>query len=484
MNFSWTDVESALQQDARRLPPSLLHGVQQHLHGLVFTPASRRPLKLSWTPPRFSCSAKTPARRGAPPRLIDVVLFSYELDLLELRMHELNASVDVFVVVEAPVTHRGVSKPLVFAEHARRFAAFASKTVHVVVSRATLHGPLQEATRAKWDEEQFYPIQIALQQEAWAAATAHVHDAARDLLILADVDEIPGAALLHELKWCEHRRGLPLLLYSDFYRFSFNHLLGINEWNAPVVVRKGDLPDGFDFIKWPGGKRQHDWALSGHHLNRFGPPALQLYKHLSNGEGGSVPGGGVALLRDPEGYGRPLVERGVRLCCENDAPRTPTLPSASALPHVVLQNLDAFRGMFSRASWARTRAALAPDAALATSGRAPRIVVPPPGTSAPPKQLHSGGGGGGRPSTPRALAFFSRPERPKPRAPPPRRPLAHAHAGRRARETHRAQVGGRARAGSGSGGARGATTHRRRLGRGFIHPSLRKKSSGHGDTVR
>ena len=82
---------------------------------------------------------------------------------------------------------------------------------------------------------------------------------------------------------------------------------------------------------------------SGQHLNRFGPPALQLYKHLSNGEGGSVPGGGVLLLRDPEGYGRPIVERGARLCCENDPPMPPAVPQAATLPHVVLQNPDAFR---------------------------------------------------------------------------------------------------------------------------------------------
>ena len=107
-----------------------------------------------------------------------------------------------------------------------------------------------------------------------------------------------GAALLHELKWCAHRRSFPLLLYSDFYRFSFNHQLSVADWNAPVIVRRSDLPDGFDFVKFPFA-RMRDWASSGHHLNRFGTPALQLYKHLSNSEGGSVPAGGVALLQDP-----------------------------------------------------------------------------------------------------------------------------------------------------------------------------------------
>ena len=51
--------------------------------------------------------------------------------------------------------------------------------------------------------------------------------------------------------------------------------------------------------------------------------------HLSNSKGGSVPGGGVPLLRDPEGYGRPIVERGARLCCENDPPMPPAVPQAA-----------------------------------------------------------------------------------------------------------------------------------------------------------
>ena len=368
-SVSWPAVEAALRTDPERLPPELLGGVQQHLEGLVFGPASQQPLNLSWSPPRFECASPRPA--GQPPRrIIDVVPFSYELDVLELRLHELNATVDLFVIVEAPITHRGLRKPLVFKQHARRFAAFASKIVHVVVPHAALREPLREALQSSWRQETFYPIQLAIQQAGWAAAVAHVRSA-HDLLVLADVDELPGADLLHELKWCSHRRDFPLLLYSDFYRFDFGRKLGSHSWNAPVVVRRSDLPGGFDFVKFPFA-RKRDWASSGHHLNRFGPPALQLYKHLSNGEGGSVPAGGAALLRDPEAYGRPLIERGVRLCCENDSPLPPAVPDAATLPYVVMQNPEAFRGCFAGRQWAATRAALAAAAAAARR----RIVVP------------------------------------------------------------------------------------------------------------
>ena len=86
---------------------------------------------------------------------------------------------------------------------------------------------------------------------------------------------------------------------------------------------------------------------------------LQLYKHLANGEGGNVPDGGVALLRDPEALGQPLVERGVRICCPNDRPLRPSVPTS--LPDVVAQNIDAyFRARhFSRGQWAATRSAFA-----------------------------------------------------------------------------------------------------------------------------
>ena len=44
------------------------------------------------------------------------------------------------------------------------------------------------------------PLRPLRRQAGWAAAQAHVRGA-DDLLVLADVDELPGAALLHELKW-------------------------------------------------------------------------------------------------------------------------------------------------------------------------------------------------------------------------------------------------------------------------------------------
>ena len=47
----------------------------------------------------------------------DCFLFFNELDLLEVRMHELNNSVDFFVLQESTKTHSGKPKSLYFQEN-------------------------------------------------------------------------------------------------------------------------------------------------------------------------------------------------------------------------------------------------------------------------------------------------------------------------------------------------------------------------------
>ncbi|TWA58829.1 tetratricopeptide repeat protein [Azospirillum brasilense] len=78
----------------------------------------------------------TPPPAAPPPggrRIYDCFQFYNELDLLEVRLAELDAVVDRFVLVEATFTHAGDPKPLHYAENRARFAAYADKIIHVVV---------------------------------------------------------------------------------------------------------------------------------------------------------------------------------------------------------------------------------------------------------------------------------------------------------------------------------------------------------------
>jgi beta-1,4-mannosyl-glycoprotein beta-1,4-N-acetylglucosaminyltransferase len=67
------------------------------------------------------------------PKIYDCFSFYNELDLLDLRLHELYDVVDYFVLVEAPITHSGKQKPLYYNNNRHLFDEFSSKILYVLV---------------------------------------------------------------------------------------------------------------------------------------------------------------------------------------------------------------------------------------------------------------------------------------------------------------------------------------------------------------
>lgn len=65
--------------------------------------------------------------------LYDCFLLNDELEVLEIRLNELYAIVDKFVIVEATVTHTNKPKPLYFEKNKKRFKKFSDKIIHIVV---------------------------------------------------------------------------------------------------------------------------------------------------------------------------------------------------------------------------------------------------------------------------------------------------------------------------------------------------------------
>lgn len=65
--------------------------------------------------------------------IYDCFSFFNELDLLELRLNELNYVTDKIVLVEATLTHSGLPKPLYYNENKDRFSKFSHKIIHIIV---------------------------------------------------------------------------------------------------------------------------------------------------------------------------------------------------------------------------------------------------------------------------------------------------------------------------------------------------------------
>lgn len=56
--------------------------------------------------------------------IVDCFTFFNEFDILEIRLHEMDPWVDLFVLVESAETFSGNSKPLWFEENQHRFKSF------------------------------------------------------------------------------------------------------------------------------------------------------------------------------------------------------------------------------------------------------------------------------------------------------------------------------------------------------------------------
>lgn len=112
--------------------------------------------------------------------IYDTFPFFNELELLELRLRELDGVVDRFVLAEATRTHANRPKPLHFAENRARFAAFEDRILHVVVDDTP-------DTDDAWAIERF-------QRDAILRGLRGCRP--DDRILLSDVDEIPRASVV------------------------------------------------------------------------------------------------------------------------------------------------------------------------------------------------------------------------------------------------------------------------------------------------
>ena len=115
--------------------------------------------------------------------IYDCFTFFNELELLEMRLHELAGVVDRFVLVEATQTHTNKPKPLHYRENRDRFSAFHDKIIHVVVD------DMPQSSDA-WIPENFQRKCIA------RGLTGCRPD---DYILVSDLDEIPRADVVERM---------------------------------------------------------------------------------------------------------------------------------------------------------------------------------------------------------------------------------------------------------------------------------------------
>ncbi|KAG9073153.1 hypothetical protein KI688_000940 [Linnemannia hyalina] len=102
-----------------------------HAHGWTYTPQGGALAAAGAGVVDNDSDAMTgPAREG---KVYDAVIFSVELDMLEIRMRELYDVVDHFVILESSRTFTGIPKPAVFQENRERYSFAEDKIIYKLV---------------------------------------------------------------------------------------------------------------------------------------------------------------------------------------------------------------------------------------------------------------------------------------------------------------------------------------------------------------
>ncbi|RUP00625.1 hypothetical protein [Hyphomicrobium sp.] len=174
---------------------------------------------------------------GEDGRVIyDCFTFYNELDLLEVRLHELYDVVDRFVLVEAKQTFQGKPKPLHFNDNKAAFARYADKITHIVVDFPEgdlAAGLTTRPQNDKWARQHYQRDQIS----------RGLTDAAPDdLIIVSDVDEIISAQKLREA--IRTRRPHDLTIFEmPIYTGLVNRRVKNTMWEkGPRMIEFSDFP--------------------------------------------------------------------------------------------------------------------------------------------------------------------------------------------------------------------------------------------------
>lgn len=157
--------------------------------------------------------------------IYDCFTFFNELELLDIRLHELNDVVDKFVLVEGTVTFTNVKKKLYFEENKHLFKEFNNKIIHVVVKDSPNSSNPWEIERF-----QFNAISRGLKN----AKPQHT-------ILLSCVDEIPKA--LEGKRWAARSpKKTKVFLQQLFYYYLNYGRADKNFWKGTKMLRKNMIP--------------------------------------------------------------------------------------------------------------------------------------------------------------------------------------------------------------------------------------------------
>jgi len=182
--------------------------------------------------------------------IFDAFQFHNEIDILDIRLHELSDVVDWFVLVEATKTHSGKDKPLYYKENRDRFAKFSSRILNICVqdmpmTKAELNATLTQQDYL-WIESDYQRednwVRERFQRNAMMRILKEAADP-DDVIIIGDADEIVKATVLENLDLCEGSNAVEQTLNTYYANWQCTNAVrekiksyAHQEFNVPGVL--------------------------------------------------------------------------------------------------------------------------------------------------------------------------------------------------------------------------------------------------------
>ena len=177
--------------------------------------------------------------------IIDAFTFFNEKELIELRIKYLNDFVDYFVIVEADVTYTGKKKnwnfPDILNNKLKKFShkiKYYKMIVDLEKAEREKHPnyiPLGGTYGRSWKIENMQRNYIKEACKDFAA---------KDIIIISDLDEIPSKEKIKFIKSCDFITVAPVGLQQSLFQLNCKYL-NLEKWIGSVVTTK-ELIDKYE----------------------------------------------------------------------------------------------------------------------------------------------------------------------------------------------------------------------------------------------
>lgn len=168
----------------------------------------------------------------------DCFTFFNELDLLEIRLSELNSHVDKFVLVEATKTFTGKDKELFFEKNKKRFSKFLPKIIHIIVDDMDKAKDVRDLSYYKiYDSPDFnFPARAKEAHQRNAVLRGLTSCKNNDIILISDIDEIPDKKTFGKLN-----SKSKIKVFEQKFFYYYVNCLSNEPWYGTRAVKMKDL---------------------------------------------------------------------------------------------------------------------------------------------------------------------------------------------------------------------------------------------------